>query len=44
MVELWNSFQKIRKHTKSDISKFESAMRKYAKSDKLRKNFQKSLK
>ena len=44
MVELWNSFQKIRKHTKSDISKFESAMRKYAKSDRVRKNFQRSLK
>ena len=44
MVELWNSFQKIRKHTKSDISKFESAMRKYAKSERSRKNFQRSLK
>jgi len=44
MVELWNSFQKIRKSTKSDISKFESAMKKYAKSDRLRKSFQRSLK
>jgi len=44
MVELWNSFQKIRKSTKADISKFESAMRKYAKSERLRKNFQRSLK
>jgi len=44
MVELWNSFQKIRKSTKSEMSKFESAMRKYAKSDRLRKNFQRSLK
>jgi len=44
MVELWNSFQKIRKNTKSDLSKFESAMKKYAKSNKLRKNFQRSLK
>ena len=44
MVELWNSFQKIRKITKSDVSKFESKMRKYAKSDRLRKNFQRSLK
>ena len=44
MVELWNSFQNIRKSTKTDISKFESAMRKYAKSERLRKNFQRSLK
>ena len=44
MVELWNSFQNIRKSTKSEMSKFESAMRKYAKSDRLRKNFQRSLK
>ncbi len=44
MVELWNSFQKIRKNAKSDMSKFESAMRKYAKSERLRKNFQRSLK
>jgi len=44
MVELWNSFDKIRKSTKADISKFESAMRKYAKSDRLRKKFQQSLK
>jgi len=44
MVELWNSFQKIRKNTKSDVSKFESAIRKYAKSERSRKNFQRSLK
>jgi len=44
MVELWNSFQRIRKSRKSDVSKFESAMRKYAKSDRLTKNFQRSLK
>jgi len=44
MVELWNSCQNIRKSTKTDISKFESAMRKYAKSKRLRKNFQRSLK
>ena len=44
MIELWNSFQNIRKSTKSEMSKFESAMRKYAKSDRLRKNFQRSLK
>ena len=44
MVELWNSFQNIRKSTKTDISKFESAKRKYAKSKRLRKNFQRSLK
>jgi len=44
MVELWNSFQKIRKNTKSDMSKFESAIRKYAKSERSRKNFRRSLK
>jgi len=36
MVELWNLSQKLRYKTKSDISKFESAMKKYAKSGKLR--------
>ena len=44
MVDLWNSFQNIRNNTKSEFSKFESAMRKYAKSDKLRKEFRDNLK
>ncbi len=44
MVELWNSFQKIRKHTKSDLSKFESAMKKYAKSRQFRLDFKRNLK
>ena len=44
MVDLWNSFQNIRNNTKSEFSKFESAMRKYAKSDKLRKEFRNNLK
>jgi len=36
MVELWNLSQKLKYKTKSDMSKFESAMKKYAKSGKLR--------
>lgn len=44
MVDLWNSFQNIRNNTKSEFSKFESAMKKYAKSDKLRKEFRSNLK
>jgi sugar-specific transcriptional regulator TrmB len=37
MIELWNSFQNIRRNNKSDISKFESRMKKYAKSTKLKR-------
>ncbi len=44
MVELWNSFQHIRKSTKSDRSKFESAVRKYAESRQFRLDFKRSLK
>ena len=44
MVSLWNSFQSIRKYTKSDITKFESAMKKYAKADQMRKEFRNNLK
>ncbi len=36
MIDLWNLSQKIKHRTKSDISKFESAMKKYAKSNRLR--------
>ena len=43
MVSLWNSFQSIRKFTKSDISKFESAMKKYAQADQMRKNFRNNI-
>jgi len=44
MVELWNSFQHIRKSTKSDRSKFESAVRKYSESRQFRLDFKRSLK
>jgi len=44
MVDLWRSFQNISKYSKSEISKFESAMRKYAKSEQIRKDFQNNIK
>lgn len=44
MVELWRSFENIRKYSKTEISKFETAMRKYSKSEKIRKNFKASIK
>lgn len=44
MVALWNSFQSISKYTKNDMSKFESAMKKYAKSDQLRREFRNKIK
>jgi len=44
MIELWNSFQNMRNYTKPEISKFESAMRKYAKSRQFRLDFKQSLK
>lgn len=44
MVELWNSFQNMRHHTKSEVSKFESAVKKYARSRKLRTDFKRSMK
>ena len=44
MVELWKSFENISKYSKTEISKFETAMRKYAKSEKLRKNFKARVK
>jgi len=44
MIELWNSFQNMRYHTKSEISKFESAVKKYAKSRKFRLEFKRNLK
>ena len=37
MIELWNSFQNISRNNKSDISKFKSRMKKYAKSTKLKR-------
>ena len=44
MIDLWNSYQSIRSYSKADISKFENAMRKYAKADQLRKDFHSNLK
>ncbi len=44
MVDLWNSFQNIRHNSKSDFLKFEAAMKKYAKSYRLRANFKRNLK
>lgn len=44
MVELWRSFENIRKYSKTEISKFETAMRKYSKSEGLRKNFKARIK
>lgn len=44
MIELWNSFQNIRGNTKSEISRFETAMKKYAKSEKMRSKFKQNLK
>jgi sugar-specific transcriptional regulator TrmB len=37
MIDLWNISQNMRYKSKSDISKFESAMKKYAKSSKSRR-------
>jgi len=44
MVDLWNSFQNIRYNSKSEILKFEAAMKKYVKSDRMRANFKRNLK
>ncbi len=44
MISLWDSFQSIRKFTKSDISKFESAMKKYAQADQMRKKLRNNIK
>jgi predicted DNA-binding transcriptional regulator len=44
MIELWNSFQNMRSHTKSEISKFESSLRKHARARKLRTNSKRNLK
>ena len=44
MIDLWNSYQSIRTYTKADISKFETAMRKYAKADQMRRDFHNNLK
>ena len=44
MIDLWNSFQNIRNHTKSKISKIESAAKKYAKSRKHRTEIKQNLK
>jgi sugar-specific transcriptional regulator TrmB len=44
MIELWNSFQNIRNNSKSNISKLESRMKKYAKSSEVKTNFKRKLK
>jgi len=43
MIELWNSFLKIRGNKKSDILKFESKMKKYPKASKMKPSFESSL-
>ena len=43
MIDLWNLSQKMRFNSKSDFSKFESAMKKYAKSSKSRASFKRNL-
>ena len=44
MIDLWNTFQSLRFDRKSDILKFESAMKKYAKSSKSKTNLKNKLK
>jgi len=44
MIVLWYSFQNMRNLTKPEISKFESAMKKYAKSRQFRLDFKRNLK
>ena len=44
MIDLWNSFQNIKNRTKSEISKFESVAKKYAKSRKFRTEIKQNLK
>ena len=44
MIDLWRSFQNISNYTKSEVSRFESAMKKYARSEQIRKDFQNNIK
>jgi len=44
MIVLWYSFQNMRNFTKPEISKFESAVKKYAKSRQFRLDFKRNLK
>ena len=44
MIDLWRSFQNISNYTKTEVSRFESAMKKYARSEQLRKDFQNNIK
>ena len=44
MIDLWRAFQSLSGYTKSEISRFELAMKKYAKSEQLRKDFQNNIK
>ena len=43
MIELWNSFQKIRGVKKSDLLKFKSTMKKYTESNKMKSSFKRNL-
>ena len=44
MIDLWNIFQNISFDRKSDVMKFESAMKKYAKASKTNANLKNKLK
>ena len=44
MVDLWRSFEKMSNYSKAEVSKFESAMKKYAKSEALRKDLKTKIK
>jgi sugar-specific transcriptional regulator TrmB len=44
MIELWNSFQNIRQNNRSDISKLENRMKKYAKFSREKTDFKRKLK
>ena len=44
MIDLWKSFESISNYNKTDVSKFDSAMKRYAKSEKLRKNIKNNIK
>jgi sugar-specific transcriptional regulator TrmB len=44
MIELWHSFLNIRDRSNSEFLKYESATKKYASSQKFRKDFKRNLK
>ena len=43
MIELWNSFLKIRGSKRSDVLKFESNMKKYPKPSRIKPSFESNL-